>query len=264
VARFDRTIPPGGEGQITLEVKTAKYQGKIVKTAKVFSNDPGQPTATIGLTGNVWVPVTIAPAFAQLNGVVGDAVENVVHLEGQKKEPLVVKLVSVSIPDKVGVELKELEKGRRYELKVMNKVEGEATYTGEVKLTSSYSERPEILIKVSGNIRPTIEVRPKALSFGRFPAERLQMVKDKGINMRRPMLVILNKGDNLKINKTELWKSIFSVISIQPLQEGRIIQLQIEVALDKLKKGLNSDHLRIYTNQPDGQVFDVPVDFELL
>ncbi len=38
--RFDRAIPPGGEGKITLQVKTAGYQGKISRGAKVYSNDP--------------------------------------------------------------------------------------------------------------------------------------------------------------------------------------------------------------------------------
>jgi hypothetical protein len=264
VARFDRAIPPGGEGRITLEVKTAKYQGKILKSAKVFSNDPKQPRVTIGLTGNVWAPVRINPQYAWLNGIVGDTVENVVRLRGQKKASLIVRLASVSIPDKVDVELKEVEKGRGYELKIRNKVQGEAKYAGEVKLTTNYSERREIRIKVSGNIRPPIEAKPKTVSFGRMSLEHVQMWRKNGIMIRRPVTVILNKGSDLRINKAELERALFRVVSIRPLQPGRTVQLQIEADSGKLKKGLNVDHLRIYTNQTDGQILEVPIHFELL
>ncbi len=263
MARYDRTILPGGEGKITIEVKTDQYRDKILRSAKVFSNDPEQPRVTIALTGNVWAPVRIVPQRVQLNGIVGDTVEHVVRLQGQKKEPLVVKLSSVSIPDKVQVDLKEVEKGRRYELYVKNAVQGETRYTGKVKLTTNYPERSEILIKVLGNIRPPVEVRPKTVNFGTLSEDRVQMLKNKQVGMRRPVLVILNKGEALKINKAELEKSLFRVVNIRPLQIGRTVQLQIEAVLDKLSKGPNVDLLRIYTNQGDGKVLEVPIQIEI-
>ena len=39
MASFDKAIPPGGEGKITLSVDTRGYQGKIHKTARIFTND---------------------------------------------------------------------------------------------------------------------------------------------------------------------------------------------------------------------------------
>ncbi len=263
MARYDRTILPGGEGKITLEVKTDQYRDKILRSAKVFSNDPEQPQVTIALTGNVWAPVRIVPQRVQLNGVVGDTVEHVVRLQGQKKEPLVVKLSSVSIPDKVQVDLKEVEKGRRYELYVKNAVQGEIRYTGEVKLTTNYPERAEILIEVSGNVRPPVEARPKTVNFGSLSENRVQMLKNKQMWMRRPVLVILNKGEGLKIHKAELEKSLFRVVNIRPLQIGRTVHLQIEAVLDKLGKGLNVDLLKIYTNQKDVKILEVPVQIEI-
>ena len=55
------------------------------------------------------------------------------------------------------------------------------------------------------------EARPRTSSFGRLPAEPLQTVQEKGMNMPCLLLVALNKSDNLKVNKTGLEKSIFSV-----------------------------------------------------
>jgi hypothetical protein len=89
------------------------------------------------------------------------------------------------------------------------------------------------------------------------------MLMDKGIVMRRPVSVILNRGEGLKINKAELEKSLFRVSSVRPLQSGRVVQLQIEAVLGKLKKGLNVDHLRIYTNQTGRHVLEVPVQIQI-
>jgi hypothetical protein len=82
--------------------------------------------------------------------VLGDEIEGSVHLRAEKKEPLVIKVASVSIPDKVAVELQEIEKGRRYELRVKNKVKKETTYQGHVRLTTNYTEKPEAVIRISG------------------------------------------------------------------------------------------------------------------
>ena len=264
MARFDRAVPPGGEGKITLKMKTAKYHGKILKTAKVFSNDPDRPRVDIGLRGEVWAPVVVTPQWVKLNGVVGDPIENAVSLRGQEQEPLIIELASVSIPDKVDVHLNEVEKGKSYELKLRNKVQGEARYAGDVKLTTSCSDKPEIVIRVTGTIRPLLQASPKAVSFGRVTEERLQALKNGSMAMRRPVLVVLNKGNDLRIDKAELEKSLFRVVSIRPLKTGTTMQLQIEAILDNLEKGMNVDYLRIHTNHGNGKVLEVPVRFEIL
>lgn len=263
MARFDRTIPPGGEGKITLELRTRGYEGNIHKTARVFTNDPRRPLVTIGLKGRVWVPIYINPRYVHLRGTVGEEIEKVVDLEGKKKEPLIVKVASVSIPDKVAVELHEIEKGRSYQLKVKNKVKKETRYGGQVKLTTNYPEKPETVIRISGYIRPPLEVRPKILSFGRMSAEQLRRLKTKRRFIRRPVMVLLNKGNDLKIKKVELEKSLFKVVT-KEMQGGRAVRLLVEPILEKLKKGTNADRLKIHTNQKDREVLEVPLRIEVL
>ena len=94
MARFDRTIPPGGEGKITLEIRSKGYQGEMHKSARVFSNDPKRPEVTIGMKGKVWVPIVVKPRYVRLRGIVGEDVETVVHLRTDKEEPLVITLAS--------------------------------------------------------------------------------------------------------------------------------------------------------------------------
>jgi hypothetical protein len=79
------------------------------------------------MKGKVWAPIIVKPRYVRLRGAADNEIKGVVHVKGDKKEPLVAKLASVSIPDKVEVKLSETEKGRTYELEVKNKVKGEAT-----------------------------------------------------------------------------------------------------------------------------------------
>jgi hypothetical protein len=233
------------------------------KTARVMSNDPKNPQMTISMKGKIWAPIQVNPRHVHLRGAVGDKLEQVVRVQGEKDEPLIVKLASVSVPDKLAVELRETEKGRGYEVKIQNKIKGEATYAGQVKLATSYAEKPELVIRVSVNIRGLVEVRPKALNFGRMSEERMEQLKTNNRFLRRPVMVILNKGNDLKVSKVALEKALFKAVP-QPIRQGRMVQIQVEPVLEKLQQGLNEDRLKIYTNQKDSEVLEVPIRFEIL
>lgn len=263
MARYDRTIPSGGEGKITLAVKTKAYQGKVHKSARVTTNDPKHATLTIGMKGTVWAPIRVAPRYAHLRGVVGDDVETAVSVEAQKKDPMTIELASVSIKDKVAVEVKELEKGKRYQIKVKNKVDKQGAYNGSIKLTTNYPEKPELSIRVSGNIRPVLEVRPKVLNFGRMSQDRIDQLKKDGRYGKRPVTILLNRGSGLKIEKIEVEKSLFKATS-KYIQPGRMAQVLVEPVFEKLKKGMNEDRVKIYTNQKDKPVVEVKVQFNVL
>lgn len=244
-------------------MRTKRYQGKLHKTATVFTNDPKNRQVTISLKGSIWVPIKITPRYVNLKGLENENIEQILSLRGEKKEPLIAKLVSVSIPDKVEVELEETEKGRAYQLRVKNKVKGEARYGGNLRLTTSYPEKPEIVIQISGQIRGRLEVRPRILSFGRMSQERLSQLKKDSRAITRSITVILNKGNDLKIERVETENSLFKV-STRQVRPGRMTQILVEPVLDKVKKGANQDRLKIFTNQKDREVLEVPIRFDLL
>lgn len=263
MARYDRTIPPGGEGKISLEVKTKGYQGDVHKTARVTTNDPEHSQIIIGIKGKIWAPIQMTPRYASLKGVMGDPIETVVSLQGEKKDPLKIALVSVSVPEKIAVELIEIEKDRSYQVKIQNKVNEQGTYRGQVTLSTNYPEKPEILIRVNGNIRPVLEVRPKAITFGQMSQERIDQLKKEAKPFRRPAMIMLNKGNDLHIEKLEVGKSFFTA-SFKDLQAGRIVQVIVEPNFKNLKKGKNVDRLRVYTNQKSHEVLEIPLTLEIL
>ena len=53
MAQYDRAIPPGGEGKVTLTINLTGLQGPVWKTATLISNDPEKPTVYLNLHGKV-------------------------------------------------------------------------------------------------------------------------------------------------------------------------------------------------------------------
>jgi hypothetical protein len=233
------------------------------KTATVKTNDPRRPQMMIGLSGNIWVPIAVHPRYGNLKGVLDDVVERKIFLEAKKEEPLQVELVSVSIPDKIDVILKEEEPGRKYQIMVKNKAQGIASYNGFITLKTNYVEKPELKVRITGNIRPTVEARPKTMNFGRIAQKQIDRFLESKRPMKRPVIVILNKGTDLEVTKVQFGTSIFKATT-KPLQSGRMIQVIVEVDFSQLKKGTNEDLLEIHTNQKGSEVLKVPVRFELL
>ena len=81
--------------------------------------------------------------------------------------------------------------------------------------------------------------------------------------MKRSVTVVLNKGNNLKIEKVELEKLLFKVAT-KEVKPGRMVQLSVDPILEKLKKGPNADRLKIHTNQKHTELLVVPISVEIL
>jgi hypothetical protein len=80
--------------------------------------------------------------------------------------------------------------------------------------------------------------------------------------MTRPITVLLNQGDNLKIERVESEKSLFKTVP-KEVRPGRMVQLWVEPVFENLKTGPNADRLKIHTNQKEAELLVVPVSFEI-
>jgi hypothetical protein len=214
------------------------------------------------MKGKVWSPIHVNPRVVRLRGVEGDNIEQVVHIKGEKKEPLSIEILSNSIPDKLDLELKKAGKDNSYELKVKNRVKKEKNYLGKIKLKTNYLEKPEILIQVVGYIRSKISVRPRVLIFKPLPEKQINSHEERK-KLSRPVVVFLNKGNNLKIEKVTMQSSLFKV-NIREIQEGKRVELLIEPIFEKLKKGLNIDYLKIFIQIEKPKVVVVPIRIKVL
>jgi hypothetical protein len=262
VARFDRVIPPGGEGKISLKLHTRGYSGAIAKSARVFTNDPHRGEVLIGLKGTVWTPIEIHPPYVRLRGVQGEEIQETVRLLGKEEDPLNLTVKAVSIPDKVTVTVQVIRKGRAYDLIVKNIACQGGAYSGTITLATSAPEMKEVAIQVSGYIEGLLEVRPHVLDYGQTMRARLSQLEKAGISISRPVTVTLNRGDNLKVDNAALDKSLFKVTRVEARGQ-REVRLVLAPVLDRLQDGMNRDMLRIHTNQDGGKVVTVPIRMEI-
>ncbi len=101
MARFDRAIPPGGEGKITLKVDLKGYQGKVVKSASVESNDPQNSRMTLVVMMTVKNLIEVRPTNSVLfRGMADQRTEKAIEIVGASR-PFHITKVGSNLEDKL-------------------------------------------------------------------------------------------------------------------------------------------------------------------
>jgi hypothetical protein len=145
VAHFDRAIPPGGEGKVTMTVDLTHYQGPVWKSAVVYSNDPRHPSVSINLQGKVIPHIEIRPGPMVRFGPG--------KTEGQEKTlefisldlPFQVLKIENSLGEKISLQLEPLIKEKQYRVTIRN-VAANQGYAGTVRFLTSHPQKPSLEI----------------------------------------------------------------------------------------------------------------------
>ena len=146
MAQFDRTIPPGGEGKITLRVSTTGYQGKIHKSAKVYTNDPRQKTSSIIIKAFVKVPIYIKPRRVYLRGQDDRKISRTVLIKAKEQSALTLKESRFTLSKILTYRIEEVQPGKLFKIDFSNIPGVTGSYRGVLKLKTNYPEKPEITI----------------------------------------------------------------------------------------------------------------------
>jgi hypothetical protein len=150
VAHFDRAIPPGGEGKITLKVDTSGYQGNVRKTARVYSNDPSNRLETITLSAYVKVPILVSSKLVYLHGKAAEAVEKTVQVTGELDKPLKIEPLEFNLTNKLAYKIEAVKPGKLYQVRFTSIPNTGDSFQGILKLKTNYPEKPEITIYIRG------------------------------------------------------------------------------------------------------------------
>jgi len=150
VASFDRAIPPGGEGKITLSVRTKGYEGAHRWSAKVNTNDPSMNVVTLRVKAFVKVPIYVSPRYVRLYGKEGQSVTRVIEIRAGLDKPLTLEPGQFNLEGKVKYTIEEIEKGRRFKVRFTTIPSSSQTYRGFLKLKTNYPQKPEITIRIRG------------------------------------------------------------------------------------------------------------------
>lgn len=85
----EKSIPPGGAGEIQANFDSTRFRGAVSKTIYLYSNDPVNPTMQFHIKGTVMEKVAVVPAQVNFGPVAkGKMVEASVVLRNQGQEPL--------------------------------------------------------------------------------------------------------------------------------------------------------------------------------
>jgi hypothetical protein len=153
VSRFDRVIPPGGEGKVTLNVDLKGFQGKVWKDATIISNDLRQPSFQIMLQGKVRPHIELRPgSFVQFSPAVPSVEEKTVDLVATGQDFKVLKIEN-SLKEKISVQLETIIPGKHYRLKIVN-LQREGSYAGLIKCSTDHPKKPEVQIRISAHFPP--------------------------------------------------------------------------------------------------------------
>lgn len=153
MTRFDRVIPPGGEGKVTLNVDLKGYQGKVWKDATIISNDLRQPSFQITLQGQVRPHIELRPgSFVQFSPAVQSAEEKTVDLMATGQDFRVLKIEN-NLKEKISAQLETVVPGKHYRLKIAN-LQREGSYSGVIKVSTDHPKKPEVQIRISAHFPP--------------------------------------------------------------------------------------------------------------
>jgi hypothetical protein len=258
VVRYDRAIPPGGVGQVTLQVNTSGFQGRITKTAQLTTNDPVQRSPKIYLSINVRSHIIVDPGpKIMLRGIVGEDIRRVVHIRPADEQPLEITKVQTNLESVIDYKLNRQDGSNQYKLEVVSKVSEQKTASGFLTLHTNHPKKKILKLSVHLRVKPEIQVWPNNIGFYENPASGA-----KGRTNKRNLIVMNNRGKSFKIKEMNYNKEYFQV---RPLakNDDPVSRYQFEVTplLDKLPAGSMEfqDTLIIKTDNARNEELQVPM-----
>jgi hypothetical protein len=153
VPKYDKTIPPGGQGDITLTLKPFSVIHRFKKETKVRLNDPDQPMLNLIMTGTAQPFIEIKPShIVRLRGSPNDDLRGQVRFISHLPTAFKIASYRTNIPDKIEVTLKPEAPDKIYVLEVRNKFQQGGPYAGLVELFTNSEKRPRLIVRVFGEI----------------------------------------------------------------------------------------------------------------
>jgi hypothetical protein len=153
VARYDGVIPPGGTGEITLQIDTSRIRGEFQKKAIVWSNDPEIRSIALYLKGEVKPHISIEPGgYVSFWGVKGQIASAHLDIANNNKIPLKIVGIDNDLPERIKFHLREIRAGYVFRIEIEDISETAGDYTGHLIIRTNNRQQPELIIIINGQI----------------------------------------------------------------------------------------------------------------
>jgi len=262
VVRYDRAIPPGGVGQVTLQVNTSGFQGRVTKSAQVTTNDPRQRNTKIYLSMDVRSHILVEPGpKIMLQGIVGDDIQSVVHIRSSENEPFEITRVETNLRPVIDYELSRKDDRGPYTLKVISKAADQKTASGFITLHTNHPKKNVVKLSVHLRVKPEIQVWPNRVDFYEGSGSGSKKKESK-----RVLIVMNNRGKSFKIRELNYNKDYFQVRSLANNDApDRRYQFEVVPLVDSLPAGRLEfqDTLTIKTDSAKAGELKVPLSIRI-
>ncbi|MFH1350861.1 MAG: hypothetical protein ABII26_07965 [Pseudomonadota bacterium] len=154
MAQYDRAIPPGGKGKITLIIDTNQVRGHFEKKTMIWSNDRERMGIALYLRGEVKPYISMEPGgYLSLWGVRGKVPQGHLEMINNTESPVKITSIDNELPDRVRWRLIEVKPGYIYGLEVedISKIAGD--YIGHLVVRTDNPKKPELTIVINGQIK---------------------------------------------------------------------------------------------------------------
>ena len=234
MVQYDRTIPPGGVGQITLEVNTTGLRGKITKSAQITTNDPQQRHTKIYLSINVQAHIIVEPGpKIVLRGIVGEDIRRVLHIRAVDEQPLEIIKITSNLGSAIDYKLSSKEGSHQYDLEVVSKATDKKTASGFITLRTNHPKKSVLKLSVHVRIRAELEARPNQIAFQKTSKSG----NPKG-GFKRVITIVNNRGKSFRLRELRYNQEYFKVRSLAPSGKSqRRHQLEVVPLMDRLPAG---------------------------
>ncbi len=165
-----KELGPGESAPLDIEFNSKRFNGKVIKTVKIYSNDPSAPVSDIILTADVHTPLLVNPASRRLGFPQS--------LEGEQA----TRTATFTAVDAPELEIKaNRSKHGLFQVEVQNKVDGDprqaklvvtrpadmppGSHRDNVRVRTNLPDMPTVDIELKADVRSPIQVSPARLNF---------------------------------------------------------------------------------------------------
>jgi len=185
---WTKKVEPGQTGNIPIQVATVNFNGPVVKTVTVDSNDKSQPSTVLQIKGTIWKPVEVNPQMAYFN-VVADTpggAQSIVRIVNNTDEPMTLSEPEVNNKS-FATELKTVQPNKEFQLIVKTDTQLKpGSLQGQITIKTSSTNMPVINITAFANVQPIVSVTPGQITLPGGPLP----------NQTRPNITIQVNGTN--------------------------------------------------------------------
>jgi hypothetical protein len=258
VVRYTRTIPPGGVGQVTLQVNTNGMQGRLTKSALVTTNDPRQSSTKLYLSINVRAYILVEPGpKIMLRGIVGDNIRTVVHIRSSEEQPFEITEIETNLGSVIDYKLSRKDDSNEYTLELVSKAADQKIASGFFTLHTNHPKKKILKLSVHLRVKPEIQVWPNRLAF--YEGSKSGSKKKK---RKRILMLMNNRGKDFKITELHYNKDYFQV---RPLAKNNKLATRYQFEVVPLVNSLPAgrlefrDTLTIRTDSTQAGEITVPL-----